>query len=407
MARRAALVLTPRFPFPLDDGGRIVLWQGLWAASRAHDVTLISFVAPGTEHDPLPEAVRALGIEVVRVPHRPPPMPAAAVRGLFGRWPYTLARFQDPAFARAVRARAAATRAAYALVNHLHLAPYVDALAGIPMVLREHNVEHLWMARYARGLGGTPAGLYARLQARRLRAAERALCGRAALVLAIQEREAEALRGIAPGARVRTLPIGVDLARFREHSPASPPVVLLPGSFSWHPNAEGAIRFLDHGWPRVRAKVPGARLKLAGKEPTASLAAAAARAGAMLAADVPSMEDELAQASVVVVPLWVGAGARVKIVEAMAARVPVAATSFAADGLCLEPELHYVAADTEAALGDAVAALLLAPAERARLAAAGRSLAEARWSLEGAARLQNSLIADALEAPDLARGAGI
>jgi len=397
MARRAALVLTPRLPWPLDDGGRIVLWQSLWAASRDHDVTLVSFVPRGTEGDPLPEPLRALTVKVVRVPHCPPPLLVAVIRGDLGRWPYTLARYQDAKFARAVRDQVAATRPEYALVNNLHLAPYVEALGDVPMILRQQNVEHIWMQRLFPTLRALPAVVYARRQARRLRCAERELCTRAALTLAIQGGEAEALRVLAPSARVRTVPIGVDLSRFHEPSPAAPPVVLLPGSFSWVPNVDGALRFLAEGWPRVRAAVPTARLRIAGKAPPSRLREAAGRAaGVTLAADVPSMEDEFATATVVVVPLWVGAGARVKIVEAMAARVPVAATPLAVEGLALEPELHYACADDAASLGEQVAALLGNPAERTRLAATGRALAEARWSLEAAARLQSTLIAEAL-----------
>ena len=396
MSRPAALVLTPRLPWPLDDGGRIVLWQSLKAASRNHDVTLVSFVSAGSVGDPLPGELEALCVRIVRVPHRPPPSPIAAWRGLAGRWPYTLARYQDPVFARAVAEAVARDRPSYALVNHLHLAPYHEALGGVPMILRQQNLEHRWMERLARSRGPSLAGLYARLQARRLRDAERELCARAALVLTIQEGETAALRALAPQARVETLPIGVELARFLEPSPAAGPVVLLPGSFSWEPNVEGAIRFLEEGWPAVRSAAPGARLRIAGKSPPSALRRAAARAGAEVAADVPSMEEELSRATVVVVPLWVGAGARVKIVEAMAARVPVVATPAAAEGLDLEPELHYACAEEPRALGAAVAALLHRPAERVRLAAEGRLLAEARWSLERIALRQDSLIARAL-----------
>lgn len=405
MPRPAALVLTPRFPWPLDDGGRIVLWQGLWSASRSHDVTLISFVPPAEAAGPLPPEVDSTCARVVRVPHRPPSLPLAAWRGATGRWPYTLERYQDPAFARAVRDEVARVQPEYALVNHLHLAPYVEELGGVPMVLRAHNAEHRWMERLAAAQGGSPLGLYARHQARRLRDAERALCGRAALVLAIQEGEAAALRALAAGGRVRTLPVGVDLARFLEPSPVRPPVVLLPGSFAWAPNVEGAIRFLEAGWPRVRESAPEARLRVAGKRPPRQLRAAAARAGAEVAADVPSMEEELSRATVVVVPLWVGAGARVKIVEAMAARAPVAATPMAAEGLDLEPRLHYASAESARELGDAVARLLGDPAERVRLGAQGRALAEERWSLESVTKRQEALIADALAGRDETRPA--
>lgn len=405
MPRPAALVLTPRFPWPLDDGGRIVLWQSVWSASRTHDVTLISFVPEGSMV--APEPVASACARIVSIPHRPPPFAVAAWRGAFGRWPYTLARYRDGAFARAVREEVERTRFDYALVNNLHLAPYVEDLGGVPMVLREQNAEHRWMARQARFRGPTPAGLYARLQAKRLHAAERNLCERAALVLAIQEEEAAALRALAPRARVGTLPIGVDLARFLEPSPTHPPLVLLPGSFAWEPNVEGALRFLELGWPRVLAASTGARLRIAGKKPPRSLRDAARRAGAEIAADVPSMEAELSRATVVVVPLWIGAGARVKIVEAMAARIPVAATSLAAEGLGLEPELHYAGAESARDLGEAVARLLRDAAERLRLAAQGRALAEGRWSLDGMARRQAELIEASLRAtlPDGARAA--
>lgn len=398
MPRPAALFLTPRLPWPLDDGGRIVLWQGLWAASQTHDVTLISFVPPaGADAGaPLPGPLAERCARVVRVPHRLPSTPMALLRGALGRWPYTLARYRDRAFGRAVRESVARDRPEYALVNHLHLAPYVEDLGSVPMILREHNAEHRWMERRARTMGPGPAALYARLQARRMRRAERDLCERAALVLAIQEDEASALRRLAPRARVRTLPVGIDLKRFLEPSPARPPVVLLPGSFAWAPNVEGALRFLEAGWPRVRARAPEVRLRIAGKAPPPALRAVAARLGAEIAADVPSMEEELSRATVVVVPLWVGAGARVKIVEAMSARVPVAATPLAAEGLELEPELHYACAETPADLAAAVLALLGDPAERIRLAAQGRALAEARWCLQSTAERQEALIAEAL-----------
>lgn len=395
MPRPAALLLTPRLPWPLDDGGRVVLWQSLWATSRTHDVTLISFVPPAEAARPVPPPLAAITAEVVCVPHRPPATAMALWRGAAGRWPYTLARYQDPAFRRAVREAIARRRPEFALVNHLHLAPYVAELDGVPMVLRAHNAEHRWMARQAGSRRGASA-LYARLQARRLRSAERELCERAALVLAIQEDEASALRRLAPRARVRTLPVGVDLHRFLEPSPCAPPIVLLPGSFAWEPNVDGALRFLAEGWPRVRADVPDVRLRIAGKGPPPVLRDAAARAGAQLAADVPSMEEELSRASVVVVPLWVGAGARVKIVEAMAARVPVAATPLAAEGLDLEPELHYACAESASDLGGEVARLLHQPSERIRLSAQGRALAEARWTLEATACLQRRWIEEGL-----------
>jgi glycosyltransferase involved in cell wall biosynthesis len=392
MTRPAAIVLTPRLPWPLDDGGRIAAFQTLWAAAQTHDVTLITFVPAGTEGEPPPRELRAMSVEVVPVPHRPPAVAAAAVSGLVGRWPFTLARYRRPEFARVLRKRVAMIRPAYALVNHLHMAPYIDELDGVPMVLRQHNVEHVWMERVARDLGMSPAGVYAGIQASRLRKAEAKLCHDAALTLAIQDEETKALRALAPGARVETLPLGVDLDRYLEPRPVSPAVVLLAASFTWKPNVDGAIRFLEEGWPRLRAEAPGARLRIAGKAPPPDLVAAARLADVEVAADVPSMPEEFARATMLLVPLWVGAGARVKVVEALAARLPVISTSMGSEGLGLTPGVHFLEADAPGALAARAAELLRDPARREALARAGRERAEERWALPTVARLQNELI---------------
>jgi len=112
-----------------------------------------------------------------------------------------------------------------------------------------------------------------------------------------------------------------------------------------------------------------------------------------LAADVPSMPDEYARASLLLVPLWVGAGARVKILEALAARLPVVATALAANGLELEPERHFGTADTPEGLADEVASRLADPARLEALAAEGRALAESRWSVAAVAALQGRHLA--------------
>ena len=393
MSRPRALILTSRLPWPLDDGGRIAAWQNVRAASRQYDTTLVSLVPPGEKVAPLPAVFEKHGVQVIRVAHEPPPGMAAAWSGLFGPWPYTLARYRNAELPGVLRTLVSETKPSFAMVTPLHMATYADDLKSAPMILRQHNLEHVWMKRYAGRLGLTPAGLYARVQARRLRHAEIALGRSASLVLAIQPEEAAQLSTLAPGIRVEVLPIGVDLARYPRPSPAEPPIVLLAGSFAWKPNVDGAVQFLQEGWPRVKARVPSARLRVVGKDPPRSLIRAIDGVGAEPVGYVESIVEEFARATVLVVPLWVGAGARVKIVEAMAARIPVAATRLAAEGLGLVAGEHYAAGDTPGALGSQVATLLLTPALRMVFAQRGRTFAEAHWSLDAVADLQNSLCA--------------
>jgi len=380
-------------PWPLDDGGRIVAWQSVRAASRDYDTTLVCLVPPGEEGIALPDEFASLGLRVVRIPHRPPSVMAGAWRGLFGPLPYTLERYRNSELPGVLRGLVREIRPRFALVNHLHMATYFEDLGDTPIVLREHNLEHVWMKRYAERLGLMPAGLYARTQVGRLRRAEAALARKAALVLAVQHEEAKELSAMAPGTRVEVLPVGVDLSKYPEPHPGEPPVVLLAGSFAWAPNVDGAIRFMRQGWPIVKARVPGARLRVVGKDPPVSLQHEADRIGVDVAANVPSMAEEMARATVFVVPLWVGAGVRVKIVEAMAARIPVAATRLAAEGLEIRANEHYAAGETPGELGGQVATLLLTPELRTIFRDRGRTVAEERWGLDIITDRQNELCA--------------
>src|SRR5262249_18013585 len=149
-------------------------------------------------------------------------------------------------------------------------------------------------------------------------------------------------------------------------APATPPIVLLAASFEWPPNAAGAARFLQEGWPRLHQKAPGAVLRLAGKRPPKALRepCEAAGPGAGLAADGPSMGDGGARATLLLVPLWAGGGARVKIIEAAAAGLPVVSTPIGAEGLGLEAGKHLETAEKPGALADSAAELLASPARR-------------------------------------------
>jgi polysaccharide biosynthesis protein PslH len=384
--RDRAFVVTPRLPWPLDDGGRIGLWQALWSVAQGYDTTLVTLEGPGESALAPPSEVGRLGIEVTRVPHRVPPLPVALTRGTFGRWPYTLARFHSPALESELSRLVVERAPRFVHVNHLAMATHLDALHGTPVVLREHNVEHVWLARYAEQSANPLARAYVSDQARRMRAAEARLCERADLVLAIQEREAETLRRIAPRARVEVIPIGVDFARFRSHAPADPPTVLLVGTFSWLPNAEGARRFLADGWSRVRAIHPRARLRLVGKAMPGDLAETARRAGAEGVGYVEDMAAEFSAARALVVPLWAGAGARVKIVEALAANLPVVSTPLGAEGLGLRPGIHDLEADDPVGLGDAVARLLSDEALATAIGRDGHAWALEHFSLDVVAR---------------------
>jgi glycosyltransferase involved in cell wall biosynthesis len=206
---------------------------------------------------------------------------------------------------------------------------------------------------------------------------ERALAARTPHLLFASERDRAAL-GAAHGVVVAN---GVDLdAWSRRAAPAGEPLVAFTGVMSYRPNHDAALRLVERVMPRVRARVPGATAVVAGRDPLPALRAAAGP-GAAVTGALLDLRPELERAAVYCAPLRFASGIQNKLLEALAMEVPVVTTDVAAAGLrAAGEEPPLVVADGDDELAAAVAALLVDPAARARLAAAGRAYVERHFS---------------------------
>jgi glycosyltransferase involved in cell wall biosynthesis len=156
-------------------------------------------------------------------------------------------------------------------------------------------------------------------------------------------------------------------------SGAGPPVVLFQGSLDYPPNIDGA-KWLDTVVvPRIRAVVPETEVRLVGQAAT-SVKLLHRAGGLTVIGQVPSMEDELARASVAVVPIRFGSGTRIKILESFAHNVPVVSTTLGAEGLEVEDGVHLLLADDPEEFAAAVVRVLRDPVLRVRLTEAAQSL---------------------------------
>ncbi len=169
------------------------------------------------------------------------------------------------------------------------------------------------------------------------------------------------------------------------------PVILFQGSLGWPPNEDAAVWLVEEIAPRIRQRFPDLRIVLPGPA-TARVEALTTEAGVEVPGAVPSMAPYLRDADVVVVPLRVGGGTRIKILEAFAHRVPVVSTSIGAEGLDVEPGRHLELADDPAVIAQRCVALLASPAARERLARNAHELYETRYrSANGRERIQQAV----------------
>jgi glycosyltransferase involved in cell wall biosynthesis len=154
---------------------------------------------------------------------------------------------------------------------------------------------------------------------------------------------------------------------------AGPPVVLFQGNLEYPPNIDAAEWLANTIAPRIRAAEPATEVRLVGR-PVTSVTQLHEPEVLTVVGQVPSMEEELARASLVAVPIRYGGGTRLKILESFAHRVPVVSTSLGAEGLAVEDGVHLLLADDPDDFAAATVRLLRDAALRVRLTGAAETL---------------------------------
>jgi glycosyltransferase involved in cell wall biosynthesis len=250
-----------------------------------------------------------------------------------------------------------------ALLRRLPLPP------GTPVVGDTHNVQFHLVRQTSQAASSVLRRAYARRQWMATRREEQR-CGRNVdLLLATSDHDREIFEQELQIERVAVVPNGIDLETFAPaRGSAEPNTILFTGLMSYYPNQQAMEWFLDSIFPTILQKVPNARLIVAGAAPPRWLIR---RRGhhVDVTGRVPDMRPYLQRASVVIVPLLIGSGTRVKILEAQAVGRPVVSTSLGAQGLSLRHGESILLADDAEAFADGVVRLLESPGLAGRLVA--------------------------------------
>jgi polysaccharide biosynthesis protein PslH len=265
-------------------------------------------------------------------------------------------------------------------------------------VLTLENLTWSYYANRARSASGVRRALLA-AESRRWRRYDRRHFGAYDLLVTVSENDAD-LAARETTTRTVAIPSGVDTRALNpgpepEHRPSEPTLVFT-GNMRWPPNAEGLRWLLRDVWPRVRARVPEIRLLVIGAHPPDDIGALADDRVRMTGR-VPELEPYFREASVVVIPILSGAGIRLKILDALASGRAIVSTTMGAEGAQVRDGEHLVIADGPEGFADAVVRLLDNPAERRRMGAAARRLAEERYDWGALGDRFESLVREAVD----------
>lgn len=372
----------------------LVLHAQLRALLPRHEVTLVFPVGPDTGEHAAAEGLRAAGLEVHAAPLMVP-TPAQRWRRrwrlasmwLRGRSPWRTAWFFDPGVQRTLDRLLAEGRFDLVQVEDSAMGVYRYRTEA-PVVFTEHEVRRPRQFRWrACAEGGWRAAL-GELDWQRWSGYQRAVWGRFDRVQVFTGRDAQAVAALAPelADRVRVNPFAVALpppADPRREEPAS---LLFVGNFTHRPNVDAALWLGREVMPELRARRPGVRLTVVGICPPPELLGLAC-ADTEVTGPVPEIEPLLERAAVVLAPIRIGGGMRMKVLQSMAMGKAVVTTPRGAEGLTVEgrsPPLR-VAPDAAGIAGAVIDLLDNAP-ERRALGQEARDFVAAHFSPEAYAR---------------------
>ncbi len=290
--------------------------------------------------------------------------------------PYAVNRFASEAVQRQLRCWYEDRSFDVAVCDFLDAAVNFPEKLTIPTVLFQHNVEsEIWRRHATNGSGRLMKRVYG-FEFRKMSRYEQAAMGRFRHVIAVSDHDRQLMSAWRESAGITVVPTGVDIEQFRGAANArkEKPLVVFVGAMDWEPNVDAVEYFCREIWPRVAASVPHAHFRIVGRNPDARVRKLACES-VEVTGRVPSVVDHLQEAAVVVVPLRIGGGTRLKIYEAMAAGKAVVSTTVGAEGLDVHHGKDIVLADSPASFAESVTSLLKDPALRSRYGDAAAELA--------------------------------
>jgi len=373
--------------WPPNSGGRLRSYNLLRQLSRDHDVTLATTRDPGAAEGALasrlPDCREVVEIPFRLVKHGDPRFVGLLLQSWLAWTSVDVLRCRVPKLAAAVESRLRAGGFDLCVADFLCAVPNVPLSGPVPVVLFQHNVEHMIWKRLARTSGLRPRRLPLEIEWRRLRRFETRACMTVARTLTVSEQDRDLLSVLSPGASVEAVPTGVDVGYFRPRPDvAERREIVFLGSMDWYPNEDGMRWFIAAVLPAIRRRCSDVSVTVVGRRPSPGFVRMAHAHGVEVTGTVVDVREYLARAALCVVPLRVGGGTRLKIFEQLAMGKATVTTTVGAEGLPVRKGREVVVADGAGDFAAEVVDLLEDPERRRRLGKAGRQLVVEDFSWE-------------------------
>jgi glycosyltransferase involved in cell wall biosynthesis len=350
---------------PVDTGGKIRSFNILRHLAREHEVVLLSYY--GGRRDPDYEAALAQFLPGAQTLYTAAPEGTAAqsldyILRLPSHVPYAVRKFTHPRVRQEVARRLGDGSFDMAVCDFLSASLNFPERPLAPAVLFQHNVETMLWRRMAHTEKSPLRKLSYSIESWKMSAYEARTLKNFQHVIAVSDHDRNEMLTLCSGCPITVVPTGVDTEQYQVAPSVSgrPPLVVFTGSMDWEPNIDAVEYFCRDIWPGVLAAFPDARFQIVGRNPHPRVRRLAS-ATVEVTGTVPAVTDYLRSATVVIVPLRIGGGTRLKIFEAMAMAKALVSTSIGAEGLDVTPGRDLLIADDAESFSARILLLLRDP----------------------------------------------
>jgi len=382
------LLLSVTSPLPANNGVKMRTFSMLRSlAGDGHELTLLTF--DSQETDSHFGELRQLCKRVITIPHRLESMSLSRnylsrLKHLSSRLPFGVESVRSSQMKTEIDKLLGEDAFDIILSEQTDLVVNLPSAMSIPLIVDFHNAEYLILERYIRFERNLAKRLYARLECQKLKNWERYCCRRAAIGMACSEHDRRLLHSLNPELPILVVPNAIDVTAYSADSTEEPHTILFQGGMDWYPNRDAVEFFVHNIFHLVQRQIPGVKFVVAGRNPPEDFQnrITTANRNVEFTGTVADMRSQIAKAAVCVVPLRIGSGTRLKILESAAMAKSVVSTTIGAEGLEFRDGQEILLRDHPVEFATAIVELLRAPSRRRALGSAARARVEQTYSFE-------------------------
>ena len=394
------LVIDEQFPYPLTNGKSIRTFNLLRFLAGKHS---ISYLAYGTSDSEAVRKIEQLGIKCF--PVGPADLPKNGLRfyfrlfrNLFSLLPYVVTSHYTSRFQNRLDQLTSSMHFDLIICEWTPYAIYLKRLNHSKSIIVAHNIETDIWQRYEENETNFLKRAYISVQKFKMNRYEQKCFQWANGATAVTNNDARQILTCHVDYPVQVVSNGVDLDYFHPNSEkVTQSQLVFTGSMDWRPNQDAVQYFIKNIFPRAREKCPDLKFTVVGRDPPKEIWNLDKITGVTIAGTVDDIRPYIAQAALYIVPLRIGGGSRLKILEAMAMEKPVLSTSIGAEGLDVRSGKDIFIADSPQIFAEKIITCLANKELLARVARQGRKLVMKKYGWEACGKDLNRYISRIIE----------